>query len=116
MKNQNNNQQTGFNANVQVYLNEEQGNLTHVLMGDVRIVMPINLYKQILGIPFTKKVQENEVIPALRTYGLLARPRIYLSEDGNYLIHNVLGIRISKHVNYYKKILGNEYTPKIQTA
>ncbi len=49
-------------------------------------------------------------------FGLVARPSIYLSKDGNYLIHRVLGTRISKHVNYYKVILGAEYTPKTQTA
>lgn len=109
-----NKNQSSFNANVQVYLNEEKGNLTHVLMGDVRIVMPVNLYKQILGLPFEKKAQEEkEVTQTSVKYGLIARPRIYLSQDGNYLIHSVLGIRISKHVNYYRKILGNNAAKKV---
>lgn len=108
MENQNKNQ-SSFNANVQVYLNEEKGNLTHVLMGDVRIVMPVNLYKQILGLTFEKKAQEEKERPQRSVkYGLIARPRVFLSQDGNYLIHSVLGIRISKHVNYYKTVLNQK--------
>jgi hypothetical protein len=107
----------GFSANPQVYLNSDRGSITHRLGADLKIEMPINLYKKILGLPFEKK----ESVPpseATRrnTYGLVARPVIFLSQDGNYLIHSVLGIRISKHVNYYKQILGAEYTPKTKTA
>lgn len=42
------------------------------------------------------------------TNGFILNPKVHLSKDGNYLIHSVLGIRISKHVNYYKKILSSE--------
>jgi hypothetical protein len=79
--------------------------------------MPINLYKKILGLPFEKKesIQSSETTRR-NIYGLVARPVIFLSQDGNYLVHSVLGIRISKHVNYYKQILGVEYTPKAKTA
>lgn len=45
----------GFISNPQVYLNAEQGVLTHRLSNDIRIEMPINLYKKILGIPYEKK-------------------------------------------------------------
>lgn len=109
----------GFNANPQVYLNQERGSITHRLGSDLKIEMPINLYKKILGLPFEKKEapQNQEAIASRKvTYGLVARPVVFLSEDGNYLIHSVLGIRISKHVNYYKQILGAAYTPKTQTA
>lgn len=103
-------QAQGFIANPQVYLNEEKGTMTHVLTDSVRIVMPINLYKQILGIPFTKKEKEGEpqATPSLKMYGLFARPSIYLSKDGKYLVHKVLGVRVTKHVNYYKAILSQK--------
>lgn len=109
----------GFFANPQIYLNLESGVLTHRLGNDLRIDMPVNLYKSILGIPFEKKpvTAASEIKPERRrVFGLIARPSIYLSRDGNYLIHNTLGTRISKHINYYKQILGAEYTPKTKTA
>ena len=109
----------GFNANSQVYLNQDRGSITHRLSSDLKIEMPINLYKKILGLPFEKKdapLSQDAATNRKVTYGLVARPVVFLSEDGNYLIHSVLGIRISKHVNYYKQILGVAYTPKTQTA
>jgi len=105
----------GFIANPQVYLNEDRGTITHRLPDNMRIEMPINLYKKILGIPFEKKEVEKdqqEVAARRNIFGLVARPTIYLSKDGQYLIHRVLGLRVSKHVNYYKQILGAEFTPK----
>ncbi len=125
MKNQNQQTQAqkisvqGLIANPQVFLNEDKGTITHRLGDDLRVEMPINLYKKILGLPFEKKqTTESKAAQAPRqnTFGLVARPVIYLSKDGSHLIHHVLGIRISKHINYYKKILGAEYTPKVQTA
>jgi hypothetical protein len=119
MKTENKNQQTqgsqpaqGFISNPQVYLNEERGTLTHVLTDGMRITMPINLYKQILGLEFTKKVKEEGQARTQASYGLFARPSIYVSKDGKYLVHRVLGIRVSKHINFYKKILGAEFTSK----
>ncbi len=109
----------GFIANPQVFLNEDKGTITHRLGDDLRIEMPINLYKKILGLPFEKKqiTDSREVqTPRRNTFGLVARPAIYLSKDGNYLIHRVLGIHVSKHINYYKQILGAEYTSKVKTA
>lgn len=107
-KTQNNqNQETkqfqGFYANPQVYLNEERGTITHRLGADLRIEMPVNLYKSILGLPFEKKEAAQEQTAARNVFGLIARPVIYLK--GDYLVHSVLGMRVSKHVNYYKKIL-----------
>ncbi len=101
----------GFIANPQVYMNAERGTITHRLGAELRIEMPINLYKKILGLPFEKKapMQMSEEAGVRRNvYGLVARPAIFLSKDGNYLIHSVLGIRVSKHVNYYKRILSSE--------
>lgn len=106
-----NNKVQGFIANPQVYLNEERGTLTHRLGDDLRIEMPINLYKKVLGLPFEKKetseVSENSTRKT--TFGLIAKPSIFLSKDGKYLIHSVLGTRITKHVNYYKRIFGAEF-------
>ena len=109
----------GFIANPQVFLNEDRETITHRVGDDLRIEMPINLYKKILGIPFEKKqsVETPESKTSRRnTFGLWARPAIYLSQDKQYLVHRVLGFRITKHVNYYKQMLGAEYTPKVQTA
>lgn len=111
-----NNQVQGFIANAKAYLNEERGTLTHVITDDIRIVMPINLYKKILGIPFTPKEKEESAARPSNSFGLQARPAIYLSKDGRYLVHRVLGVRVSKHVNFYKKILGAEYTPDVRVA
>lgn len=106
-----NNKVQGFIANPQIYLNEERGTLTHRLGDELRIEMPINLYKKVLGLPFEKKetsdVSENSTRKV--AFGLIARPSIFLSKDGKYLIHSVLGTRITKHVNYYKKIFGAEF-------
>ncbi|MBX2987793.1 MAG: hypothetical protein KF802_07830 [Bdellovibrionaceae bacterium] len=106
-------QAQGFFTNPQVYLNTERGVLTHRIGNDLRIDMPINLYKSILGFPFEKKTQTDsseEKAPSRPVFGLVARPAIYLSKDGNYLIHRVLDTRISKHVNYYKRIFQNAET------
>lgn len=99
----------GFYANPQVYLNAERGVLTHRLGNDLRIDMPVNLYKKILGLPFEKKEQteNSEEIVRRNTFGLIARPAVFLSKDGKYLVHAVLGVRVSKHVNYYKRILAD---------
>lgn len=109
----------GFIANPQVFLNEDRETITHRIGDDLRIEMPINLYKKILGIQFEKKqvIEMSESTASRRnTFGLWARPAIYLSQDKQYLVHRVLGIRITKHVNYYKQILGAEYTPKTKIA
>jgi len=45
--------------------------------------------------------------------GIYVEPRIYLSRDGEYLIHALPGGRlVRRHVNFYKKVLGVEFTPK----
>ena len=109
----------GFVANPQVFLNEDRETITHRIGDDLRIEIPINLYKKILGIPFEKK-QSSEIsetqIARRNSFGLWARPAIYLTKDKQYLVHRVLGIRITKHVNYYKQMFGVEYTPKTKTA
>ena len=103
----------GFYANPQVYLNEERGTITHRIGSDLRIEMPMNLYKSILGLPFEKKEAAQEQTASRNVFGLIARPVIYLK--GDYLVHSVLGIRVSKHVNYYKKILSS-VTEEVQSG
>ena len=127
MKKQDQNTQTstsnniqGFIADAKVYVNEDRGTLTHRLPDNMRIEMPINLYKKILNIPFEKKENSpsEEKQQQTSVIGLVARPVIYLSKDGQYLIHRILGIRVSKHINYYKRIFNSEFTPiaTIKTA
>lgn len=103
----------GFYANPQVYLNEERGTITHRLGSDLRIEMPVNLYKSILGLPFEKKEAAQEQAATRNVFGLIARPVVYLK--GEYLVHSVLGIRVSKHINYYKKIL-SAVTEEVQSG
>lgn len=103
----------GLVVNPQIYLNNERQVLVHRLSDDLKIEMPINLYRKILGIPFTK-AESADAIARRSVFGLIARPSIYLSRDGQYLIHRVLGIRISKHVNYYKRILNVEFDSTTQ--
>lgn len=101
---QENKQFQGFYGNPQVYVNADRGSITHRLGTDLRIEMPVNLYKKILGLPFEKKEEAQDMTAIRRNvFGLVARPVIYVK--GDYLIHSVLGIRVAKHVNYYKKIL-----------
>lgn len=109
---------SGLIANPQVYFNKDRETLTHRIGEDFRIEMPINFYKKILGISFEKMqpAATSEVRkPNQSIFGLWARPEVFLSKDKQYLVHRVLGIRITKHVNYYKQILGAEYTPKTKT-
>lgn len=120
MKNQENKNTSsaqGFITNPQVFVSESRQTLTHKVSNDLKIEMPVNLYKKILGIPF-KSIQSNSESGSIQrkvTFGLIARPAIFLSQDGQFLIHQVLGIRVSKHINYYKQILGAEYTSKIKS-
>ena len=47
--------------------------------------------------------------------GVFAQPRVSLSRDGEYLLHFLPGnMIVRKHVNFYKKILGQEFIPKAQ--
>lgn len=109
--------QQGLISEAKTYLNEERGTLTHVIGDQTRIVMPINYYKKVLGIPFTPiQLDRSASRPKSPSFGLQAQASIYLSKDGRFLIHRVLGVRISKHVNYYKKILGAEFTPDIRVV
>lgn len=111
-------QAQGFITDVKVYVNEESDTIVHRAGESFRLEMPVNLYKKILGISFEKKQPIEEVKTEQRrtVFGAIVRPAIHLSEDGQYLIHRMLGTRISKHINYYKQILGAEYTPKAKTA
>lgn len=56
----------------------------------------------------------NQESASQNAQGLTVNPKVYLSRDGKYLIHSVLGIRISKHVNYYKRILNVEADSTVQ--
>ena len=45
--------------------------------------------------------------------GFYAEPRVFLSKDGEYLIHFLPGnMIVRKHVNFYLKILGKNFTPR----
>jgi hypothetical protein len=113
------NQVQGFIANPQVFLSRDGESLIHRLPGNMRFELHVNLYKKILGGEFTPKERRpmgDESQPRARLYGFFAQPEIFLTRDGQHLIHRALGVRISKHVNFYKQILGIPYQPKAATA
>lgn len=74
--NQVSNQAQGFIANPQVYLNEKSQTLIHRVGDELRMEMPINLYKKILGLPFEKKekTESQEKSERKTVYGLIAKP------------------------------------------
>lgn len=112
------NQAQGFIANPKVFKSEDEESLIHWLPGSMRIEMPVNFYKSILGVEFTRKgtPSETDETPRKKVYGFIAKPNVYLSRDGQYLIHRVLDIRICKPVNFYKSILGIEFNPKSKSS
>lgn len=113
------NQTQGFIANPKVFKSEDGERILHWLPGGMRIEMPVNFYKSILGVEFTRKEASDEKkaeVPRKKVYGFVAKPNVYLSRDGQYLIHTVLDIRICKPVNFYKSILGLEFTPKAKSS
>lgn len=106
-------QPQGFNAEPYVTLSRDKETLIHYLPGQMKIEMPTNFYKSILGIAFTPKAKVNvQPDQRPRPYGFIARPQVYL--NGEYLVHRVLGVRISKHINFYKKVLEVDFVSKAQ--
>lgn len=98
----------GVIGNLQVIAGFENDTLVH-LFGDGRIEMPANYYRKILGLPMVAHEAVKRDLKASRPiiYGLTARPRVYLSADGQFLIHRVFDLKIVKHVNYYKAVLSS---------
>lgn len=113
------NQTQGFIANPKVFKSEDGESIIHWLPGQMKIEMPVNLYKSIFGVEFTRKEASDEKkteTARKKVYGFIAKPSVFLSRDGQYLIHTVLDIRICKPVNFYKSILGLEFTPKTKSS
>jgi hypothetical protein len=115
-KSQNNKNETqnyspaqGLVTEVQAFLSQDGESIIH-LAHNMRIELPTNLYKSIFGAEFEAKKKEREMERKkgdFRQYGALIRNvPVYFSKDGNYLIHRVFGVRICKHANYYRAILG----------
>jgi hypothetical protein len=105
----------GVSQNLQVFASFEYDTLVH-LFGDGRIEMPANYYRKILGLPMVahETVKRDQNAPRPVFYGLTARPRVYLSGDGQFLIHRVFDVKIVKHVNYYKAILSSKDSAQTQ--
>jgi len=71
-----------------------------------------NRFLSILGAEFTPEAQKalgDE--PKTLTTGFIARTRISLTKDGNYVMVFFPGGRFVKHVNYLKSILGIAFEP-----
>ena len=99
----------GLVTEVQVFLSKDRESIIH-LAHNMRIELPVNLYKSVFGVEFEAKKKESEFERKkgeFRQYGALIRNvPVYFSKDGNYLIHRIFGVRICKHANYYRAILG----------
>ncbi|MBK7961802.1 MAG: hypothetical protein IPK04_11765 [Bdellovibrionales bacterium] len=77
-------QAQGFIADAKVYMNQDRGTLTHLFGNDMRIEMPINLYKKILGLPFEKAVRnKTEERNNRASFGLVATPSIFSLKMGS---------------------------------
>lgn len=71
-----------------------------------------NRFLSILGAAFTPEAQKplgDE--PKTLTTGFIAKTRISLTKDGNYVMVFFPGGRFVKHVNYLKSILGIAFEP-----
>ena len=54
---------------------------------------------------------------ANQSQGFYAQPRVFLTKDGEYLVHLLPGnMVVKKHVNFYKAILTVPFTPKARRA
>lgn len=105
----------GLTSDVKVYFNADRETITHVMAENMKMELHVNLYKKLLEIPFQRKERDRKAEGEKRpvVYGLIAKPSVYLSQDGQYLVHRVLGVRVSKHINYYKRILRVDFTPVV---
>lgn len=103
----------GYIGNPQVFLTKDGECIVHKLPGNMRLQLHVNLYKSILGTEYQPKPRPafDPNAPRPRVYGFIAQPQLYLSRDGQTLTHEILGMRVTKHVNFYKKMLGIEFTP-----
>lgn len=96
--------------NVKVYFDKEEDTINHVLPGGVYCRMPANYYRQVFSADKLKR-EFDENTKLRPTYGLIAKPKVYVSENERFLTHSVLGLRWIKSVNYYKKILEIPFEP-----
>ena len=75
-----------------------------------------NRFLSILDAEFTpeaKKILDDE--PKTLPTGFIAKTRISLTRDGNYMMVFFPGGRFVKHVNYFKSILGIAFEPAAKT-
>jgi hypothetical protein len=110
-----NNNVIELQGKVEAFLTKDGEAIVHLLPGDGTITMRANFYKSIFGAAYTTKAKSDQTRPP-RRYGFNARPKVYISQDGEYLIHQVPGFRVARHVNFYKSLLGIEFTSKSQTS
>lgn len=59
----------------------------------------------------TKQIENKSQENLVNSSPIVNNPKVFLSRDGNYLVHDIAGMRILKHVNFYKKVLGVAFTP-----
>ncbi len=118
MQNTNNQSQAhGFISDVRIFRNAERNTLIHFISDGARIELPISTYIKVLGVSSAENnFDRAEMTSQALHLGLIVQPNLYLSKNGEYVIHRFLGIRISKHTNYYKQILGIPFTKKVQSA
>ena len=110
-----NNNVIELQGKVEAFMTKDGEAIIHRLPGDGTITMPVNFYKSLFGVAYTPKAKSDQTL-APRRYGFTSRPRVYFSRNGEYLIHQVPAFRVTRHVNFYKSLLGIEFTPKSQTS
>ena len=75
-----------------------------------------NRFLSLLGAGFTPETPRPLTdAPQTMTTGFIAKTRMALSKDGNYLMVFFPGGRFVKHVNYLKSILGLAFEPAGKT-
>ena len=111
------NESGGFTANPRIFLTRDGKRLIHLLPGNMRFDFEVNAYMRLLGAETSVEApsDEKDRLARGRAAGYQATSDVFLSADGQYLVHRAPGVVITKHVNLYKQILGIPYTPKART-
>ena len=76
-----------------------------------------NRFLSALGESFVAEARkERDESATTLTTGFIARTRMMLSKDGNYLLIYFPGGRFTRHVNYVRSCLGLAYEPVAKSA
>jgi hypothetical protein len=107
---------TGFYTNIMPVLGRDGETLYFFLPGEMTVIEHVNRFKGLLGIDYTPKMPSVEKLAARQRYGLHAKVRVGLSEDGQWVTVYLPGNmgRISNHINAYFHALKHPYEKKVK--